>query len=110
MRRRIERRRRFIRFSAALTVMLVLGAAFLSVRSFAGTESSAMARSKIYKSITIEKGDTMGKIADRYITDEYSSRKEYISEVVTINHIENADSITAGTHLIVPFYTETVTR
>ncbi len=104
LRRKKEFRRKVIKFCVAFSIILFIGAAFLSVRSFAGSKKDSVQRVKYYKSIVIEKGDTVNSIADKYISSEYSSKKEYISELVNINHIADVDCISAGSHLIVPYF------
>ncbi len=61
---------------------------------------------KYFLQIQIEEGDTMWDIAGVYMTSQYESIGEYISEVEKINHISR-DEITSGCYLIVPYYAET---
>lgn len=58
---------------------------------------------KYYISIQINTGDTLTSIANRYITDEYSSTGDYIKEVKKINNLGD-DTIIAGNYIIVPVY------
>lgn len=58
---------------------------------------------KYYTSIEVESGDTLWEIAGEYISDEYSSMNEYITEICSINHISK-DEIRAGQCLVLPYY------
>ncbi len=104
LRRRKERQKKIFKLVSAFILVILIGVLFLSVRSFAGSEKDGIKRNKYYKSITIEKGDTISGIADRYISSEYSSKRKYISEIVNINHLADADQICAGSNLIIPYY------
>ena len=64
---------------------------------------------KYYTSITVQHGDTLSSIADRYLSDknisqEYKSADSYINEVCAINHLDEDDMIFAGENIIVPYY------
>jgi cell division protein YceG involved in septum cleavage len=59
---------------------------------------------KYYKSIEIEKGDTLWSIANDYSDlGHYESTSEYIKEVRKINSL-TSDNIIAGSYIIVPYY------
>ena len=49
-------------------------------------------------------GDSLWDIAQKYMTDEYTSTQDYIDEVVSINNLNNDSSIVAGTNLVIPYY------
>ena len=104
MRRKKEHYRRIFKFIVAFILIMTIAVGVLSVRSFAGSKAFLEDRAKYYKSIEIEKGDTLNSIAATYISDEYCSKNEYISEVVKINHLTDIDNINAGSHLIIPYY------
>lgn len=57
---------------------------------------------KFYKSITIEKGDTLWEIAEQYLTDDYTSVQEYVYALKEMNNM-NSDLIFAGDKLIVAY-------
>ena len=73
----------------------------------AANESAAAAQKdpacKYYKSILIEKGDTLWTIAERYISEEYASKTNYIEEVKHMNNLRT-DEIHAGNYLVIPYY------
>lgn len=58
---------------------------------------------KYYTSIEIKPGDTLWEIASNYISEEYSSINDYISEVKSINSMAS-DDIKEGHFLTVPYY------
>ena len=45
------------------------------------------------------------ELADSYIDyDYYKDKNAYIAEVQSINHIEDASSVSAGQEIVVPYY------
>ena len=58
---------------------------------------------KYFVSIQVEADDTLWSIADKYMTEEYASKSEYISEVKSINNM-SGDTIHAGSYIVVPVY------
>lgn len=57
---------------------------------------------KYYKSITIEKGDTLWDIAEEYITDDYDSVEEYVYILKEMNNL-TSDKILAGQKLVIAY-------
>lgn len=57
---------------------------------------------KYYKSITIEKDDTLWNIAEEYMTDDYDSVEEYVSVLKDMNNL-NSDKILYGDKLVVAY-------
>ena len=104
IRRKRDFYRRAFMFAAVFSVIMIILSASLSIRSFANEKSPAGSRTKYYTSIEIRKGDTLSGIAERYISSEYSGKKEYINEVVRLNSLADVNDIHAGDHLIVPYY------
>ncbi|MBO5260961.1 MAG: LysM peptidoglycan-binding domain-containing protein [Coprococcus sp.] len=85
--------------------IIVLAIAYVAVFQKDASEADATHSStKYYTCIEINSGDSLWSIAETYMTDEYSSTQEYIDEVVSINHLNHASSIEAGTNLLVPYY------
>ena len=60
-------------------------------------------RCKYYKSIQIHSGDTLWNIAEEYMTEDYESVSEYITEVKKINKL-SSDQIQGSQYLTVPYY------
>ena len=59
---------------------------------------------KCYASVQIEKGDNLWTLCDPYYTYDYKDKQEYILEVKRLNHLSDAQNITAGAYLILPYY------
>ena len=59
---------------------------------------------KYYKSIIVSRGDSLWIYAAEYADeDHYDSYQNYIDEVLQMNGL-SSESITAGQHLVVPYY------
>ncbi len=58
---------------------------------------------KYYKSIEIQRGDSLWSIANEYMTDDYGSVQEYIDELKQINSLYS-DTIHEGQSLMVAYY------
>lgn len=105
IRMRRERRRRVLAstfFVLAVACVIMTGAIFYSsIKSHAGSGF------KYYTSVTVEAGETLWSLADGYIDyDYYKDKDKYISEVQSINHLDDDYTIIAGQFLIVPYYSE----
>lgn len=85
------------------SIIAVIAACSIMFQSINTQAASAMTTHKYYTSIQIESGDTLWEIANEYITDEYTSLNEYMSEVCSINHISK-DEIHAGQYIVIPYY------
>ncbi len=105
-RHRQHRHRRRILISALAMLeaaCMIIGGGFYasSIRSSAGSGF------KYYTSVTIEYGETLWSLADAYIDYEnYRDKNSYISEVCSINHLDEDGSLMAGQVLIMPYYSE----
>ena len=60
---------------------------------------------KYYKTITIEKGDTLWSIANQYKSGDYRSTQEYVDELMSMNGL-HSDGITSGQKLVVAYFAE----
>lgn len=93
--------------SLALIVICscIFGSSFSSAHESEGTEP---VRTKCYKSIQVQAGDSLWSIARDNMTNEYDSIDEYLDEIADINHISymNMDSIQEGTYLTIAYYNE----
>jgi len=111
VKREIRRRKRQIKIRLALaaTIFIVVLTSAISITSIVSkaNEADNVTKAKLYTNVMVEYGSTLTKTAEEYIDyDYYDSMNDYISEVMFINHIKDADQITAGTHLIMPYYSE----
>lgn len=97
-------RRKFILFFAlTLAVMFAIGVGFGTMLARA-EEPKTDSSYKYYANIEIERGDTLWTLADEYMDSiHYSSRMDYIDEVMSINHLVS-DQLISGQKLIVPYY------
>ncbi len=107
MRNRIRRNRQIRNRLMMCFLTIILVAAFSSF--FFGFRTKAQENDegkayKYYKSITIEAGDTLWHYAKQYGDERYYDNcNDYIREVKSINALRS-DHITAGCHLILPYY------
>ena len=90
-------------------VILVLACSFGFGSFFSsahGNEQPLNVDYKYYKSIEIQKGDSLWSIAETYMNDKYDSVHEYIDELVSINNMNanKIDAIQEGDYLMVAYY------
>ncbi len=102
-RRKLARQVNILRFVSALLIVMTIATFSLSISSFA-SEREGGSSYKYYTSYTVKDGDNLSRLADEYMTKEYSSAGKYISEVVSINHLLSASDIYAGQVIILPYY------
>lgn len=75
----------------------------LCALSLHGKASAKTEKYKYYTSITISYGDTLWSIAEEYMDKDFYTKKSYIQEVKSINHLHD-DIIKEGKMLIIPYY------
>lgn len=103
MRRRRELRRRLALSVVTFCLILACAVSYHSIKS-AATSGNDM-NFKYYTSITVQNGENLWSIADNYIDySQYKNKSAYISEVVSINQLDDASDITSGQRLTVPYY------
>ena len=71
----------------------------------ANESGTAAPLTKYYKTITIEKGDTLWSIANEYMSGQYRSTKDYVKELRSMNGL-HSDQITSGEKLVVAYFAE----
>lgn len=101
-RRREVFRKKLLFFALTLCLILFLSLLVNTFHSKAVSEKEQ--KFKYYTRITIQEGDTLWNIADRFLDGEMDSRFSYISEIKNINHLHDENEIIAGKVLIVPYY------
>jgi hypothetical protein len=107
----IKRRRRqkqvrlyYFIFLLAATVIIITASILLVSFSSQANDAVYQPSYKYFKSIQVEKGDTLWSIANEYRDCEhYESTTDYIKEVRKINSL-TSDNIIAGSHIIIPYY------
>ncbi len=100
--RQIVKRRMVILLT---TVFLIVIGCVIFGSIFSSAHVSAEGQEvRYYKSIEIQKGDTLWDIAEEYASDiYYDSTQDYVDELKEINNL-TSDTIHSGRHLIVVYY------
>ena len=101
--RRQIAKRRIILLLAAVFVIIIGSIVFGSVFSSAKDPATDVPQYKYYKSITIERGDSLWSIAEEYCTDDCKDTREYINELKELNAL-TSETIHEGQHLLVTYY------
>jgi cell division protein YceG involved in septum cleavage len=97
-------RRNYLIALLVITFSIVMVSILFVSFSAQANDDEHMPSYKYYKSIEIEKGDTLWSIANDYRDlGHYESTSEYIKEVRKINSL-TSDNIIAGSYIIVPYY------
>ncbi|MCM1119476.1 MAG: hypothetical protein NC543_08970 [bacterium] len=103
LRRQREVRRTIILTGMAIVLALVFALSYHVILSHANSEIEDTSY-KYFTSIQIEPGETLWELADQYADQEhYASREQYIAEVMAMNHLAD-EAISAGSYLILPYY------
>lgn len=62
---------------------------------------------KYYTRITVESGESMWDVAEKYMDyDHYEDKNAYIEEVIHINHLDEDAFVRAGQQITVPYYSD----
>ena len=94
-------RRKVLLWAAAFIVGLnLLG--FIKLNILA-REPDSLTYTKYYKSIIIQEGDSLWKLAERYCPYEFLTTEEYVYELKRINGITE-DTIHAGRYLTIVYF------
>jgi len=100
-----QRRDARVRFALSLLSVLAIFAITIGALSVKGKAQSENGQKyKYYTSVQLEYGDTLWKVADRYMDSEFYNHISYIEEVKSINHIHDENEVMAGKMLIIPYY------
>ena len=103
MKRRRELRKHILTLVLTFVLVITCSMMFFTVKTKAQNRDEAVYY-KYYKSITVSRGDSLWIYAAEYADeDHYDSYQNYIDEVLQMNGL-SSESITAGQHLIVPYY------
>lgn len=102
---RLRRERRRKAATAFLIVFITICMIVVCAISYSSIRSNANSSFKYYTQVTVEAGENLWDIADEYIDyDFYKDKNSYISEVCSINHLDEDGTIDAGQRLILPYY------
>lgn len=92
---------------AAVAVILIAVITVAALRARYSTKDAIATETKLYKMYTIEQGDSLWSIAEEYVDyDHYDDIRDYVNEVISINDLNDKNSITAGCNLVIPYYRE----
>ena len=106
-----KRKKRIVHFKKLMLGILTLGLIITLSILFSNRLVSAhdnihenqSNKPKYYKSIQIQSGDTLWRIAEQHMSREYDSITDYIIEVKRINNLAS-DDIQANQYLTIPYY------
>ncbi len=94
-----------IRFVFITAVAMILTISIKAITTFAS--SSAGAEQKYYKTVSIGYNDTLESIAEsNYDPSHYSTAKDYLQEIMDINHLSADSAIGGGQIIYIPYYSE----
>lgn len=92
---------------AAVVVILIAVITVAALRARYSTKDAIATETKLYKMYTIERGDSLWSIAEEYVDyGHYDDIRDYVDEVISINDLNDKNSITAGCNLVIPYYRE----
>lgn len=92
---------------AAVAVILIAVITVAALRARYSTKDAIETETKLYKMYTIERGDSLWSIAEEYVDyGHYDDIRDYVDEVISINDLNDKNSITAGCNLVIPYYRE----
>ena len=100
--KQIKRNRRISICMTILTVSFLLVIFFCNFQAVAERPVTY----KYYTEVRVDRGDTLWSIADRYITEEYVSRKSYVKEIQQLNNI--GCDVKYGQRILIPYYSEEI--
>ena len=102
--RRMQRaRRRMMVFGAVVLLTGLLVSALSAIQVHGGTSEEEPRRYKYFTSVFVERDDTLWDLATEYRTEEYADVREYVDEVMHINHLTD-EQLQYGDWITVPYY------
>lgn len=108
IRRQREMRKNFLIFVMTVCLIVTFSLTCSAFCANAKEDSDAVSY-KYYKSIAINRDDTLWSIAEEYMDeDHYDSAEDYIREVKDMNSLQD-DVIHYGEYLVIPYYTNQFT-
>ena len=99
-RKQIRRNRRISLCISILSVSFLLIIFFCNFKVIAEKPATY----KYYTEVRVDRGDTLWSIADRFMTEEYTSRRTYVREIQKINNL--GCELQYGERILVPYYSE----
>lgn len=86
-----------------IVAVFIIAVLFTGMTTGSDSVSASTHNEKYFICIDISENDTLWSIAGQYMTEEYSSLDDYISEIRNINGL-TGDKIYSGATLVVPYY------
>lgn len=86
-----------------LSALLILSVSFLFVGFSSEANNQKDTHYKYFKSIEVQKGDSLWSIANEHMDEHYPSAAAYIKEVKAMNSLSD-NTIVFGQHLLIPYY------
>ena len=103
LRRKQMKRNRGISFCISMvSVSFLLGIFFCHFKVIAEKPEVY----KYYTEVRVGRGDTLWSIADRFMTEEYTSKRAYLREIQKINNL--GCDLQYGQTILVPYYSDDV--
>lgn len=87
-------------------LLIVFGYIITIIPTMIAYADQTQARTRSYKSIQINQGDSLWSIASEHYSEEWKSIPEYIDLIKSCNSLYE-DQITAGCYLVIPYYPDT---
>ena len=105
---KIVRRQRLILLAAVIAVVFLFMSMFMKMSLVLSAQSRDITPTcKYYKVVSVHAGDTLESLATKYYAnDKYGDFSSYISEICSINHLDDPDVIKAGENVVIPYYDE----
>lgn len=104
VRRQRERRVTVLILLVTFITVFMIGLGFGTMLAKA-QESGQPDTVKYYRTISVERGDTIWDIASDYMDEEhYHSHDDYMKEIMKINHVSSDGQIVSGQILVIPYY------
>lgn len=90
-------------FGAVVLLTGLLVSALSAIQVHADTSEEESRRYKYFTSVFVERDDTLWDLAAEYRTEEYADVREYVDEVMHINHLTD-EQLQYGDWITVPYY------
>lgn len=98
----VRKEKRIITISIILLIS-VIAILCSSIKAMASSNNESEHYEKMYKSVTVESGDTLWNIADKYNVCSDMSKEQYINEIKSINHLGNGQ-LTSGQSIVIAYF------
>ena len=106
-RRERQLRRRIVTFVVMSSVIIFI-ALFLSFSFLSDAKDTSNHKEyRYYSSVTVKAGDSVWSIAESNLDRmHYNNVESYVRDIASVNKISADSKLTAGTSLIIPYYSD----